>query len=620
MHSKPWIRKATGALFCASAVALVGCNSNQPPANGTPANSATASPASSAPTPAGSTAQAAAYTPPTADQLYQLVAPIALFPDNLVAQVLAGSTYPDQITAADALLAQSPSLKGAALQTAIAPQTWDPSVKGLTTFPSVLDQMAQNIQWTTSLGEAYVNDPTDVMNAIQVMRQRAAKSGNLRSSAQQNVVTQPVAAVDSSADNADNGDNGEPPVYSGPSVVPEPDQSIQIEPAQSDTVYVPNYNPQTVYGEETPDYPGYTYVQPAGYSTGDLVAVGAVTFGAAVLVGTLLEHHDHYNNQPAWGWNNWGMRWHGNRDNGGGGQWQRPTVVYNNSNYVSRSTTVVNRYTANNYNNSRTFNNSNNNVSNEALRNRNLNNVDNRAVTNAPQARAMMNRPATPAAAAKVMSVPHFGTPVRGAEPVRYDHAIATPATPKPTNVPHFGAPVHGAEPVRNEHAVAAPVHPAPTQATPHPNPSSRTAMQPHSVSTLQPHARDQVRTSPQTNPSMLHRPAAPAPVQHMNTARPVQPVVTTRQPETHVVTRAPPERAAPTPRPAPHAQTAPRPEFARPPQPAARPEPAPRPEPVRAPPRPQAAPVPHENARPAPVQRTPAKPAKKDDKDNNGH
>jgi len=344
MNSKSWIRNATGALFCASAVALVGCNNSQPPASGTPANSATAAaPASSAPAPAGSAAQAASpYTPPTADQLYQLVAPIALFPDNLVAQVLAGSTYPDQITAADNYLAQNPNLKGAAVQTAIAPQTWDPSVKGLTAFPSVLDQMGQNIQWTTSLGEAYVNDPTDVMNAIQVMRQRAAKQGNLRDSAQQRVVTQPVTAADTTA-YTDNGDNGQPPVYSGPSVVQEPDQAIQIMPADPNSVYVPSYNPQVVYGEEVPTYPGYTYVQPAGYSTGDLIVVGAVSFGAAILVGNLFNHRDHYNNPPAWGWNNWGMHWGGGGryGNGNGGGWQRPAVVYNNTTYVSRSTTVV---------------------------------------------------------------------------------------------------------------------------------------------------------------------------------------------------------------------------------------------------------------------------------------
>jgi hypothetical protein len=582
MYSKSWIRKATGALFCASTVALVGCN-NQPTASGTPASSATAAmPASSAPAPAASAAQTAApYTPPTADELYQLVAPIALFPDNLVAQVLAGSTYPDQITAADNLLAQSPNLKGVPLQTAIAPQTWDPSVKGLTAFPSVLSQMAQNIQWTTSLGEAYVNDPTDVMNAIQVMRQRAAKQGNLRDSAQQRVVTQPVAAIDTGA-YADYGDNGEPPVYNGPSVVLEPDQAIQIMPADPDTVYVPSYNPQTVYGEVVPAYPGYAYVQPAGYSTGDLIVVGAVSFGAAILVGSLFNHHDHYNNGPGWGWNNWGMHWGGGRGNGNRGGWRRPAVVYNNSTYVSRSTTVVNRYTTNNYNNrtinnnivrnpavanrnnvnnpdnpgNRNFNNPGNpanrnfnNPGNPANRNfnnpgnpanRNFNNSGNpanRGVVNTPQ--AMRNRPGE-APASRPMSVPNFGTPVRGAEPVRNAQVGTRPGRPQgasQSNVPPRGT---GTTPPRNGSAAGT--------------------------------ARDQVRTPGQANPATGRRPTSQSPAMPQPTNRPTQQGAT-RPSAPNNFNRPQPERTSPASRPAAQTQSA-QPAVTRQ-QPVQRPQPA---------------------------------------------
>ncbi|MBB6186343.1 DUF3300 domain-containing protein [Rhodanobacter sp. MP7CTX1] len=542
-------------------------------------------PASSAPAPAGSAAQAAApYTPPTADQLYQLVAPIALFPDNLVAQVLAGATYPDQITAADSLLAQSPNLKGVPLQTAIAPQPWDPSVKGLTAFPSVLSQMAQNIQWTTSLGEAYVNDPTDVMNAIQVMRQRAAKHGNLRDSAQQRVVTQPVTAVDTTA-YTDNGDNGEPPVYNGPSVVQEPDQAIQIMPADPDTVYVPSYNPQTVYGEEVPVYPGYAYVQPAGYSTGDLIAVGAVTFGAAILVGSLFNHHDHYNNGPAYGWNNWGMHWGPGHGNGGG--WQRPAVVYNNSTYVSRSTTVVNRYTTNNYNN-RTVN--NNIVRNPAVANRN--NFNNPGNPGNPGNRNF-NNPGNAAANRAVVNTPQAMRSRPGEAPAS-----------RPMSVPTFGTPVRGAEPVRNGQAGARPGRPAPTQGAAQPTVPTRGAELPRSGSAAGT-TRDQVRTPGQANPSTGRRPTAQSPVTPQPTNRAAQQGMT-RPSAPNNFNRPQPERTPPASRPAAQTQETPRPAATRP-QPAQRPQATQeRPQPAQQRPQPvQQRPQP-EQQRPQPVQQRP--------------
>ena len=119
------------------------------------------------------------YAAPTADQLYQLVAPIALFPDNLVAQVLAASTLPNQITAAYNWLQQNANLKGQQLMEAVNQQPWDASVKGLTQFPDVLNQVATNLSWTSALGDAYFNIPQSVMNAVQVMRQRTYQAGNL---------------------------------------------------------------------------------------------------------------------------------------------------------------------------------------------------------------------------------------------------------------------------------------------------------------------------------------------------------------------------------------------------------------------------------------------------------
>jgi hypothetical protein len=287
--------------------------------------------------------QAPPYTPPSADQLYQMVAPIALYPDNLVAQVLAASTYPDQVSAAQNLIQQNPNLQGTLLQAAIDPQPWDASVKGLTAFPTVLQQLASNPQWTAALGTVYVNDPTDVMNAIQVMRQRAAQHGNLRSSPQQQVITQPAGAQTAEVDT----DAGAPPpddggiVYEGPQVVPAPSETILIEPANPDTVYVPYYDPGVVYGGGVPFYPGYAYAP--GYSGADLALVGAVGFGVGILVGDLFGHN-HYYHGPAWGWHSWGVRWGGGRGYGPRGGWGRSGVVYNHNTYVSHSTTIINHF------------------------------------------------------------------------------------------------------------------------------------------------------------------------------------------------------------------------------------------------------------------------------------
>ena len=186
------------------------------------------------------------YAPPTAEQLDQLVAPVALYPDKLVAQVLAGATYPDQVSAADSWLAQNAALKAGPLADAAEQQPWDPSIKSLTAFRPVLDQMANNLPWTTALGQAYYNDPDGTLNAIQAMRQRASRAGKLKSTPKLRVAT-----------------------ASGPSGY------ITIAPAQPDLVYVPSYDPQAIYGE--PVYPGYAWAPPAyadaepGYSNAQVV-------------------------------------------------------------------------------------------------------------------------------------------------------------------------------------------------------------------------------------------------------------------------------------------------------------------------------------------------------------
>src|SRR6202140_2000492 len=123
----------------------------------------------------------------TPEHLQQLVAPIALYPDSLVAQILAGSTFPEQIVAADQWVHSHSDLSGEAFAQAVDKLPWDPSVKALTAYPDVLGNMDKNLAWTSSLGDAYYNQEQDVMDAVQVMRQRGQQAGNLKSTPQQTV-------------------------------------------------------------------------------------------------------------------------------------------------------------------------------------------------------------------------------------------------------------------------------------------------------------------------------------------------------------------------------------------------------------------------------------------------
>jgi hypothetical protein len=378
-------------------LALVGCNKpSEPPKPSTAA------------APAVPTAPTAPYAPPSAEQLSQMVAPIALFPDKLVGQVLAGATYPEQISAANQWLAQNPSLKGDALQAAEAGQPWDVSVKSLTAFPSVLNQMAGNLQWTTALGEAYVNDPNDVMNAIQVLRLRAQQAGNLKTSPHLRVST----TLRESAPPADfTPSPSEPMVYAGPAVIPAPQRTIVIEPAEPDVVYVPHYDPAVVYGAPVAVYPGWTYRQPA-YTGDNLVTTGVISFGVGVLVGAVINHHHD------WGWNAWGVNWGAPRSYDGG--WQRPAVVYNNATYISKSVTVVNHVNNVNVVN----NNYGNNVNNRyQISNNVVNRTQNLAIHNVVQA---------PAVASAARSQPNFA-PMGAALAA---HPAQRPAGPM--TVPHF--------------------------------------------------------------------------------------------------------------------------------------------------------------------------------------
>src|SRR5262249_9171634 len=269
-------------------------------------------PAAVAPSPATAAAQAPAPAPAapgpapgaaTAQQLQEMVAPIALYPDPLIGQILAASTYPTQVVEASRWREQNPSLQGEQLAAAVKPQPWDPSVKSLTQFPSVLKTMSDSLTWTTSLGEAYYNQPADVLNAIQVMRKRAMDAGALKDTPQQKVEVE--AAPPAPAQSAEGG---------GTSVVQAPQQTIVIEPAQPNTVYVPQYNPQTAYGQPV--------AQPAGYTGGEMLATGLLAFGGGVLLGSLLSDDDD---------DDWGCDWHGGN------------VTHNNNVYVNKSNYMAGR-------------------------------------------------------------------------------------------------------------------------------------------------------------------------------------------------------------------------------------------------------------------------------------
>jgi hypothetical protein len=166
------------------------------------------------------------------DQLDSLVAPIALFPDPLLAQTLAASTYPLEIIQLQQWMDRNKNLKDKALADAVAKQPWDPSVQALSATSDVVQRLAGNIQWTTDLGNAFLAQQSDVMDAVQRMRGKAESKGTLKTSAQQTVQTKTV-------------ESGK--------------QVIVVEPAQADIVYVPSYDPAVVYGPPPPAYPYYPY-------------------------------------------------------------------------------------------------------------------------------------------------------------------------------------------------------------------------------------------------------------------------------------------------------------------------------------------------------------------------
>jgi hypothetical protein len=251
--------------------------------------------------------------PMSASQLQALVAPIALYPDSLVAQVLTAATFPDQVAIANYWLQENKTLTGNALMQAVDKQSWDASVKALSEFPSVLDNLAKNLTWTSSLGEAYHNQSAEVMTAIQTLRAQAKAAGNLKSTPQVTVVQQAP-------------------------------QTIVIQPANPQIVYVPQYNPAVIYGAP--------YVTP-GYTAGDVAAAGIIGFGAGIAVGALMS-----GGCCSWGYSSWNCGWHGTAVVYHGGAYYGNSAwhggYYNggyHSSYGYNNSFNGNR-TANNYNNS----------------------------------------------------------------------------------------------------------------------------------------------------------------------------------------------------------------------------------------------------------------------------
>lgn len=223
------------------------------------------------------------------DQLDSLVAPIALYPDPLLAQTLAASTYPLEIIQLQQWMDKNKNLKDKALADAVAKQPWDASVQALAAFPDLVKQLSDNIKWTTDLGNAFLAQQGDVMDAVQRMRVKAKDTGNLKSSDQQKVETKVV----------------------------ESKTVVVIEPSSPEVVYVPSYNPTVVYGAPAYPYPPIAYPPPGYYAAGM-----AISFGVGVAMGA------------AWGGCcGWNAGWGGNNN----------VTINNNNNFVNNSNRINNR-------------------------------------------------------------------------------------------------------------------------------------------------------------------------------------------------------------------------------------------------------------------------------------
>ena len=241
-------------------------------------------PAALAASPAQAQPQGAASAPAAvsipADQLDSLVAPIALFPDPVLAQVLAASTYPLELLQLHQWVQKNPGLKDKALLDAVATQPWDPSIQAMAGLPDLVKRLADDIQWTTDLGNAFLAQQSDVMDAVQRMRRKAHDKGTLTSTPQQTVETQVI----------------------------EREQVIVIEQSDPEIIYVPSYDPVWAYGAPLYPYPSIYY------PTGGL----ALSFGVGVAMGAF------------WGGGGWGW----------GARWGDNDLTINHNNNFNRNANI----------------------------------------------------------------------------------------------------------------------------------------------------------------------------------------------------------------------------------------------------------------------------------------
>jgi hypothetical protein len=242
----------------------------------------------------------------TAGQLDALVAPIALYPDALLSEVLMASTYPLEVVEADRWANANKTLQGDALKAAIAQQNWDDSIKSLAATPDVLDLMSNKLDWTQQLGDAVLAQQPDVMDAIQRLRLKAQANNKLQSTSQQTVTTQSTGGR----------------------------QYIYIAPTDPDELYVPYYDPSVVYGGwDYPDYPPYYWPPPAYIGVG-ILATG-LAFGTGYALGRWASGGNRWGGGFNWGGNNINVNRSASVNNVSGNNWthnpaHRGNVGYNN--------------------------------------------------------------------------------------------------------------------------------------------------------------------------------------------------------------------------------------------------------------------------------------------------
>ena len=216
-------------------------------------------------------AESAASPARTSAQLEQLVAPIALYPDSLLSQILMASTYPLEVIEAARWVQGNPGVTGQALEDAMQKQQWDPSVKALTAIPQTLQMMSDKLDWTQQMGDAFLAQQADVLDAVQRLRARADNTGNLKTTEQQKVTKTSVADAPAGTSRS----------------AGAPGYVYTIESASPDTYYLPIYDPLEVYGAwPYSDYQPFSWYPP-GYFSGNVLSFAAAAFVGAAIWGNV---------------------------------------------------------------------------------------------------------------------------------------------------------------------------------------------------------------------------------------------------------------------------------------------------------------------------------------------